>query len=123
MTEQDLLENLDSYREFTIKVDANLLVDKTIKHWKFIKDLIKQDYSKELVTPEVSFSSNEIEYLQMDLSWDKKEHYLCIEIFEGRTNTYAYYVNENTKEELSYSYNLDKPLPNELLNKLLLFTE
>lgn len=123
MTEQEILEYLESHRKFTIEVDANDLVDTTIKHWHFIRDSFKQLHGKNVTNPEVSFNGNEIEYLEMVLNWDKGEHHLDIEIFDGRSNTYVYYVNQSTGEKESYWYILEEPLPEKLLIQLQLFTE
>ena len=114
----EAIQYLEFHRAFTIEIDANNLVDTAIKALNFIRESIK-----DLSVPEVLFNTNEIEYLQVDISWDRNEHHLDIEILDGRSNAFVYYINSVTREQLNKWYRLDEPLPNWLINKLSLFTE
>lgn len=123
MTEQELYDELQSYREVTIKLDASNLVETTIKYWNFLKYYIKLNYDKNLSVPEMSFSNNDFRYPEITLYWDKHPHHLDLEIEQDRKNIWVYYLNESTKEEISYWYKLENILEDKLVNKLLLFIE
>lgn len=121
--EQELYNELQSYREITIKLDASNLVFTTIKHWNFLKCYIKLKYDKNLSVPEMSFSNNDFRYPEITLYWDKYPHHLDLEIEQDRENIWVYYCNESNKEKISYWYKLENILEDKLVDKLLLFTE
>lgn len=70
-----VIEYLESHREITITMDTSPLVNTVIETWKFLKEDFKQKTGNELTLPKVQFNTNYIEYLQLDLSWDKDEHH------------------------------------------------
>jgi hypothetical protein len=121
--EQKLFDEIESYRETIIKIDANNLVSTTIKHWNFLKYYIELNYHKNLSVPEMSFSNNDFRYPEITLYWDKYPHHLDLEIEQDRENIWVYYHNESSKEEISYWYKLENILEDRLIDKLLLFTE
>jgi len=121
--EQELFDEIESYRETVIKVDASKLVSTTIKHWKFLKYYIELNCGKKLAIPKMSFSNNDIRYPEITLYWGLSSHHLDLEIEQDRENIWVYYHNESTKEEISYWYKLENILEDRLVDKLLLFIE
>ena len=124
MTDQ-AIQYLESNRKIVIELDTNNLVNETIKRYEFLKRTILEKCGKNLSVPEVDFNTNAIEYLQVTLSWFNGYHGLDLEVLDGRSSCFIYYVDST---EIPYKQTdkwvtLNKDSLDWLVDKLLLFTE
>jgi len=75
-----------------------------------------------LVYPKVTLDTEDINCIELNLSWETEENILLIRIVEGRHESiYIYY--EDFKEKLQKWYRIEDELPDWITNNLLLFTE
>lgn len=119
------IEYLDFNRKIVIELDTNNLVNEAIRRYELLKKIVLEKHSKKLLTPEAHFNTNEIEYLQVTLSWFNGYHGLDFEVLDGKSSSFVYYVDsrEVPYRQVDKWFDLDKDCLDWLIDKLLLFTE
>lgn len=121
----EAVQYLESNRKIVIELDTNNLVNEAIKRYEFLKKTILDKCGKNLSVPEVHFNLISIEYLQVTLSWFNRYHGLDLEVFDGRSSCFIYYVDstEVPYKQTDKWIDLDKDSLDWLVDKLLLFTK
>lgn len=121
----EAIQYLESNRKIVIELDTSNLVSETIKRYNFLKKTLLEKCGKTLPVPDVTFNTEEREFLQVTLSWFNESYHLDFEILDRRSSSFIYYcdMTEIPHKTIDKWVDLDKDCLDWLIDKLLLFTE
>lgn len=121
----ELKDYLNSNRTRTITLDLNELVDRAIKYWDYISELVEKKSNKKLLVPSGSnINTNDINDTFVYLEWNIGSLYLTMEIYEDYDCVTYYYWDENGRTNWCHNdHRIGTELDSYVLETLLLFTE
>ena len=120
----ELKDYLNSNREITITIDLNELVDRAIKYWDYISELVEKKSSRKLLVPCNSINKNDLNDISISLVWSTSNSFLTVEIYQDYDFVrYDHWDDIKIPDWCHNDHRIGTELDSWVLDTLLLFTK